>query len=155
MPSNFPGAVVLDASVLVAVCAKEAVNEPKALSAIAQYSAMGSGFFAPGVVVAEVLHVLCRKLSDGTLTASDHAGAVIELERFATAIQPPPTGDASLVRRADAIRGAYSCNRSADGLYIALAEELSRTIPTELLTFDKDLPKQAARHAVGVTVRIL
>jgi len=60
-----------------------------------------------------------------------------------------------LIARAEEIRGGYSCRRSADGLYIALAEELSQSVPTELLTFDEDLPKQAAKNAPAVKVNLL
>ena len=38
---------------------------------------------------------------------------------------------------------------------IALAEELSQTYTTRLLTFDRRLLNQAARHAPGVSVHLL
>jgi len=40
-----------------------------AKQALDDYAAKSRVFYAPGVIVAEVLFVLCRKLSDGTLTA--------------------------------------------------------------------------------------
>jgi predicted nucleic acid-binding protein len=68
---------------------------------------------------------------------------------------PPPSGDAALIARAEQIRNGYGCSHSADGIYIALAEELSQSGATELLTFDTDLPKQAARNAPTVKVNLL
>jgi len=72
-----------------------------------------------------------------------------------TAILPPPSGEASLILRADQICGGYGYSRSADALYIALAEEISQTTTTRLLTFDQGLPKQAARNAPLVSVHLL
>ena len=54
--------------------------------------------------------------------------------------------------RAEAIRAGYSCRRSADGIYIALAEQLTAVMPTTLLTFDQDMKSQAAKNAPTVTV---
>jgi len=56
--------------------------------------------------------------------------------------------------RAEEIRGSYGCSRSADGLYIALAEELATTRPTELVTFDAAMPSHVAATAPTVTVRL-
>jgi len=70
-------------------------------------------------------------------------------------IQPHSNGEIALVLRAEAIRGLNSCRRSADGLYMTLAEELAQTRPTVLLTFDEDMAKQAARNAPTVTVELL
>ena len=64
-------------------------------------------------------------------------------------------GEKSLVLRAEAIRTTYTCRRSADGIYIALAEELTATRPTVLLTFDKDMPNQIAKNAPTVSVQLL
>ena len=68
-------------------------------------------------------------------------------------VLPPPNGEASLIHRAEQIGSGYGCSRSADGLYIALAEELTATRPTILLTFDQGLPNQAAANAPTVTVK--
>ena len=35
-------------------------------------------------------------------------------------------------------RSGYGCSRSSDSLFIALAEELTKTYTVEILTFDKD-----------------
>jgi predicted nucleic acid-binding protein len=147
--------VVLEASVSVSVCAKEP-TEPKVSAEINRYLANGHDFFAPGVFVAETLYVLCGKLHDGSLSAANHLLAIQDFHTMMTAfVLPPPNGEAALILRAEAIRGGYVCNRSADGLYLALAEELSQTRPTILLTLDKDMPKQAAKNAPTVTVQLL
>lgn len=153
--SSLTGAIVTDASFAIAICAKETGTEQIALAELRRYTALAYEFFAPGVLVSETLYVLCGKAADGTLKPTDHAQAVLDLETFLASISSPPHGDATLVERAEAIRGGYSCRRSADGFYIALAEQLTQTRPTTLLTFDKELPKQAARHAPSVTVKVL
>lgn len=103
------GAVVMDANVFIALSAREKAKLAVAEAALSAYAAKGWLFYAPGVIIAEALYVLC----------------------------------------------GYSCRRSADGIYIALAEELAQTRTTELLTFDTDLPKQAARNAPTVKVNLL
>src|SRR5437870_4373019 len=102
-PSSPAGAVVIGASIAVAICAKETGTEPKALAEIARYSSTGYEFYAPGVLVSESLYVLCGKLDSGTLTVADHAQAILELENFISGILPPPNGESSLIRRAEAI----------------------------------------------------
>jgi len=154
-PISSVGAVVVDASFLIAICSKETNTEITAIAEFDRCSQLAYKFFAPGVLFAEVLYVLCGKLANGTLSAADHIQAVIDLEQLAEGILPPPYSEASLIQRAEAIRGGYSCRRSADGIYIALAEQLAKTQLTILLTFDKDLAKQAARHAPSVIVKIL
>ena len=57
--------------------------------------------------------------------------------------------------RAEQIRSGYGCSHSADGLYIALAEQLGRSQPTTLLTLDAGLSKQAARNAATVIVDLI
>ena len=152
--SNPAGAVVIDASIAVAIVAKEA-GEPKASSEINRYLVSGSEFFAPGVLVSEALYVLCGKLDIGTLNAPDHAQAVLDFYNFLGFILPSPNGERSLILRAEAVRAAYACRRSADGIYIALAEELTTVRPTVLLTFDRDMRAQAARNAPRVNVQVL
>jgi len=145
----------VDASIAVAIAARE-VTEPKASAEVNRYLASGAEFFAPGVLVAETLYVLCGKLEEEkTLSPADHATAVQAFHNLMGFISSPPDGEISLVLRAEAIRGSYTCRRSADGLYIALAEALTRTRPTVLLTLDADMPKQAAKNAPTVTVQLL
>ncbi len=154
-PSSPPPAVVLDASIAVAVTAKEA-TEPKVSAEINRYLAGGYEFFAPGVIVAETLYVLCGKLeNEKTLSPADHSKAVLGFHKLMGLLLPPPDGEISLVLRAEAIRGSYTCRRSADGLYIALAEWLTQTRPTVLLTLDVDMPKQAAKNAPTVKVQLI
>src|SRR5690242_19513922 len=122
-PSN-PASVVIDASFLVALTAKEPGREARAQARLAAYGAAGSQLFAPGVLITECLFALCKKVEAGLLTAAEHQQAVLSLTIFATTIAPSPGGEAPLIFRAEQIRVGYGCSRSADGLYLALAEAL-------------------------------
>ena len=153
--ANSTDAVVIDANVLIALCAQEADKYAVAKAAIEQRAQSGSQFFAPGVIVAETLFALCRKLMDGTLTLADHAKAVQSLHVRMTAILPPVNGDGALVERAEFMRGTYGCSRSADGLYLALAETLTQTGSAELITFDIALAAQASVLLPSLTVCLL
>jgi len=64
-PNN--NVVVIDASVMVAICAKEQNKQVTAKDALDDYVAKGRIFYAPGVIVSEVMYVLCLKLQDGLL----------------------------------------------------------------------------------------
>ena len=150
-----PASVVLDANVVIALCANEADKVANADAKVKEYLADGSHFYAPGVLVAECLYVLCRKLMDGVLTPVEHGAAVQALIAMAAAIDPPPHGDRSLIQRAEAIRGTLGCSRSADGIYLALADELAKNSTTEILTFDTGMPSQAVAGAVGAQVVVL
>ncbi len=70
LPSSKSPAIVLDASVAVSVTAKEAATEAKASAAINGYLAGGYEFFAPGVIVSELL---LQSLHNRALT-SQNAG---------------------------------------------------------------------------------
>lgn len=153
--SNPAEAVVIDASVTVAIAAKEADKEPQASAAILRYSGLGYEFFAPGAIVTETLYVLCKKLESGALSYTDHTQATQDFHAFMTKVLPPPHGDGALILRAEAIRGTYTCRQSADGIYIALAEVLTIVRPTSLLTFDEDMMKQASHYASTVNVQLL
>ena len=50
---------------------------------------------------------------------------------------------------------SYGCSRSADGIYVALAEILAQTMPTVILTFDQNMQNQITRNAPTVTVQVL
>lgn len=153
-PSNLQ-AVVVDANVLVAVCAREQDKLATAEAAINDYAAKGWTFYAPNVVVGEVLFALCKKLQDGALTQTDYDDAI---ENFADQMQmilPPPDGEASLIKRAKEIRSGYGCSRSSDSLYIALTEALTRSGAAEFLTFDGDTVNQIAKNAPTVKVNLL
>jgi predicted nucleic acid-binding protein len=155
-PSNpSPGAVVIDANVVIAICAKEARKEPVALAELATYSSRGYQFYAPGLLISEALYVLCGQEQSGTLSPVDFARAITELANLTSGILPPPQGDTALVQRAAAIRTGYGCSRAADSIYLALAEEMTQTRPTVLLTFDQGVPNQAIRNAPAVIVHLL
>jgi predicted nucleic acid-binding protein len=141
--------------VLVSLVAKESYTYPVVLAQMRQYAQDGWLAYAPGVIVAEGLFALCRKLQNNILTAAQHARAVQRLALAMTNVLPPPNGDASLIERAEQIRGTYGCSRSADSLYIALAEHLAQTRQTELVTLDTAIPAWAASAAPSVTVRLL
>ena len=153
--TNRVGVIVIDANVAIAVVAREVAKEAQARAALAYYSSNGYLSFAPGVIVSETLFVLCGQEQRLLLSPSEYAQAVTEFHAFMVGVLPPPNGEASLILRADQIRAGYGCSRSADALYIALAEELSQTYTTRLLTFDQGVPRQAARHAPLVTVHRL
>lgn len=150
-----PGAVVLDANVLIAICAKEQHKLVKAVTAFYDYARRGWHFYAPGVLLAEALYILYGKLQSGSLTATEHTLALQLLQFYLPQISPPPNGDFSLAARAEAIRQSYGCSRSADGIYIALAEQLAQQGPTEVLTFDQGMVNQAAKNAPTVKVNLL
>jgi predicted nucleic acid-binding protein len=153
-PSN-PLAVVIDANVLIAICARETGTYPVASAQMRLYETAGSTLYAPGVLIAETLFGLCRQLQNGIMTAVQHRQTISRLIAGMQSIHPPPTGDASLVLRAEQIRGSYGCSRSADGLDIALAEQLGQSRLTELVTFDAQMQAQSAVAAPGVMVRLL
>lgn len=118
-------AVVPDANVLIALCARENDKLQTAQTAVDDYTNQGYEFFAPSVLVAEVIFVLCQKLADGALTQPKYEKAIKAFEYYLNFISLSPNGEASLLKRAIEIREGYGCSRSSDGLYIALAEELA------------------------------
>lgn len=150
-----PGAVVVDANVLISLCSKEPLTFAQADAAFNDYGQQGWAYHAPNVIVAEVLFILCQKLQNGQLTETEHSEAIEFLMDYLTLIILPSAGDASLLPRAEEIRSGYGCSRSADGLYIALAEELTRSGRVELLTFDKGTLNQVVKNATSVKVNLL
>ena len=158
MPFNpiATGAAVLDANTAISVCAKEAATEAIINAALDDYIDKGYSFYAPGVIVSEVLYALRNKLTSGVLTTLEHERAVLAFNVFMETVLPPPGGDASLILRADQICTGYGASRSADALYLALVEELAALYAdVRLLTFDRDLPKQATRNTPGVAIHLL
>ncbi len=152
---NNPGVVVIDANIFISICSKEP-SEATAGAALADYTARNWAFYAPSVILTEVLFALCRKLYDGTIDAANHKKAVEDFNlSYLPAISPPPMGDAALYARAEEIRRGYSCLHSADGFYLALTEELARSGPAEFLTFDKRVVNVAANNAPTVKVYLL
>ena len=106
--TSSPSAVVVDSNVLISICSKE-TSHATAAQALADHAAKSSVFYAPGVIVAEVLFVLCRKLSDGALSASAYDEAIEILKDYLPIMLPPPHGDTALVQRANEIQTGYSC----------------------------------------------
>ena len=147
--------VVIDASVMIAICAKEQNKQITAKDALEDYVAKGWAFHAPNVIVAEVMYILCLKLQDGSLTPALYEKAVENFHDQAINFLSPPNGDASLIKRSKEIRQGYGCSRSSDSLYIALAEELAISGNAEILTFDKGFINQVAKSAPTVKVNLL
>ena len=102
-----------------------------------------------------MIFILCQKLADGSITKLEYEKAVKAFKYYLGFISLSPNGEASLLDRAIEIRDGYGCSRSSDGLYIALAEELSTTYDTEIVTFDKGFINQAAKNAPTVKVNLL
>ncbi len=152
---NNPQFVVIDANVTIGLCANEPGKHAKIVAELQKYLTAGCTLYAPHVLVMETLYVLCNKAQAGTLTAAEHTIAIAEFQQFMLLAQPPPDGDASLIARAEQLRQGYGCSRSADGLYIALAEDLAKRGPTELLTFDVGQSAQAKALAPTISVNLL
>jgi len=148
-------AVVPDANVLIGLCAGEKDKFKTAETAFDDYTNKGYEFFAPNVLVAEVVFVLCQKLADGSLTRLEYETAVKAFKYYLSFIVLVPNGETSLIDRAVEIRDGYGCSRSSDAFYLALAEELAKTHDTELLTFDKGFVNQAAKNAPTVKINLL
>lgn len=155
VPASKPPAVVVDANLVIGLCAKEANKYSKAKAKLEYYATNGWRLFAPGVVVGEVLYVLCKKQFDGIITAAEYAQAVQDFVALMSKIDPPPLGDASLVARAEQIRANYGCARASDAIYLALAEQLKVDGAAEVVTFDEGMKLQAAANAPTVDVELL
>jgi predicted nucleic acid-binding protein len=155
MPASNPPSLIIDSNVLIALCAKEIDKHVVADAYLTRSAQAGCQFYAPGVIIAECLYVLCKKLDDSSLSPADHSSAVRDLCTYMGMILPPPHGDRALIARAEQIRSGYGCSRSADGLYLALAEELAAVGRSELLTFDAGLPNQAKANAPSVVITLL
>ena len=153
-PKRNNDAIVIDASVLVSISSKEATTHLSAENAFDFYAKNGWEFFAPNVIVGEVMFALCHKLAAGVLTEIEHEKAVQSFLNLMKNISTPDD-ETELVERAVEIRESYGCSRSSDGLYIALAEDLAKTRTVELLTFDKGMVNQAAKNAPTITIKVL
>ncbi len=149
------GAVVVDANIFVSLCTKEQATYSQSLAAFNHYSQQGWHFYAPHVVVSEVMFVLCKKLQDGMITSSEHTQAIQYFKRYLSSVYRPTGGDGSHIDRANQIISGYGCSRAADCLYIALAEEMSKAGPADFLTFDKGAVNQIQRNAPKVNVNLL
>lgn len=99
-PNNPPLAVVTDANILIAICSKERQTYQTAKETFDEYARQGAEFFAPNVIVAEVLFVLCQKLDKGILTEAEHEKAVEFFQDYLTIISLSPDGESALIKRA-------------------------------------------------------
>src|SRR3712207_5894567 len=98
-PTSSAGAVVVDANILISICAKEQATYVMTKAAFEYYATRGWAFYAPGVIVSEVLYTLCGKLQGGILTRTEHSEAVEFFRNYMSVIFPPPSGDASVIAR--------------------------------------------------------
>ena len=116
------------------------------------YGAYGWDLYMPGVGIAEVLYVLCKKLQEGIITGGEYARALSSFMALMTVIKPSPNGDMTLIQRAEQIRTGYGCSRTSDGLFLALTEQLTSQGAAEIATFDIGMKNQAATNAPSVNV---
>jgi len=65
-----PKLIALDANLIIGFCAKEPDKHSVVTAELARFAADGAQVFAPGVIVSEVLFVLCKKLEKGDLNRS-------------------------------------------------------------------------------------
>lgn len=152
--ASSPALAVIDASVLVALCAHEPHRFEIASRTLSSYAADGTRFYAPRDIVAEVMYALCLKAEAGLLPSDEHTKAIVGLRNRMRSILPPPDGEVSLIDRANLVRSGFGCGRSSDSLYIALAERLGHNGPTELVTFDAEMLRQI-KNAPTVNARVL
>lgn len=149
-----PNAVVIDANVLISICSKEQDTYPIADAAFNSYAQNGWEFYAPNIIVAEVLFALCVKLQSGTLTRAEYDQAIEFFSDFMQVISTPDN-ESAFIKRAVEIRGSYACKRTSDCLYIAFAEELAKTRVSEIVSFDNGIKNQITNHAPTVTLNLL
>jgi hypothetical protein len=95
------------------------------------------------------------KLTDGVISTTEHAQSIDAFLQLMAQVSPPPRGDTSLIRRAEEIRGGIGCSHSADGIYLALAEELPNNSITEVITFDNGMKAQATASNSPVPVIVI
>src|SRR5215211_5995114 len=95
-PSSI-NAVVVDANVLIAICAKEQGKADTAELAMADYAAQGWDFYAPNVIVGEVLYVLCQKFHNAELTQIEYEKSVTVFKNQLKGLFLSPGGESSLV----------------------------------------------------------
>lgn len=155
LPQSRSPAAVVDACWVIGICAKEDNKYAAAMAQLDAYARDGWELFAPGVLFGEVLFALCRKRSDGSLTAAQYLDAIAAFVALSNEINPPPNGDAGLFARANAILGAYGCSKASDAFYLALAEELNSDRRTELITFDGNMKNQAQASKLLSIVTVL
>jgi predicted nucleic acid-binding protein len=146
--------LIVDANILISISSKEALTHKIAERELKTYVNNGWELVAPHIIVAEGMFALCQKLTAGVLTQLDYEKSVDDFNNYLSIIEMP-LSDAVLMKRAVEIRKNYGCSRSSDGLYIALAEELSKTRNVKILTFDKGFINQIKNNAPTVKVNLL
>jgi len=146
---------VIDANILIGLCARELDKYDKIMLELSAYLTQQRRMFAPQVIVMEVLYVLCNKNKSGALTDAEHSIALKEFFDIMELVEAQTGGDFALAKRAEEIRQGRGCSHSADGLYLALAEELSTLGAVELLTFDQGQAAQATAILPQITVKLL
>jgi predicted nucleic acid-binding protein len=92
-------AVVIDANVLIGICTKE-TKEPTARAALANYITRKWKFYAPNAIIPEFLHIACKKIDEGKLTAAQYEKAVEDFNDYMAVVLTSPDGDAMLIKRA-------------------------------------------------------
>lgn len=149
-----PHPVILDASFVIGICAREPKKYVLAQTELGLRTANGCPLHAPHLLIMEAVYVLCGKQQSGELTQAEHTTAIANLSLLSTTIIFPDKGDVSLLARAEQLRQGYGCSRSADCFYITLAEQLALTGTSEIVTFDAGQQRQAAASP-GITVTLL
>ncbi|MDQ3749946.1 MAG: hypothetical protein M3367_13195 [Acidobacteriota bacterium] len=102
-PTNNNDVVVINASILVSISSKEAATYLIAENAFDFYAKNGWEFFAPNIVVGDVIFALCQKLAAGVLTKTKHEKATESFLNLMTNISTPDV-EMDLVKRAVEIR---------------------------------------------------
>ncbi len=150
MPPTTNSIAIPDANILIAISAKEP-KQSIAEKALETYANDGWEFYAPNIIVAEVLYILCQKHQGGTLTDKAYEEAIQNFQDQMKAIKT--MSDVDLIQGAFEIQQSYGCSRSADSIYIA--EHLAQSNTVEIVTFDGGLVNQAAKNAPTVKVNVL
>jgi hypothetical protein len=60
----------------------------------------------------------------------EHQKAAEAFNKYMKIVQSSPQGDDGLILRTEEIRKGYSCLHSADGFFLALTEDLARSLPS-------------------------
>lgn len=147
--------MVIDASVLIGMCAKEPRKVAVAEREFERYANDGWQFFSPGSLLNESLVVLGRKLAQYLLSPAEHRDALAILRGFLRIIEPSPGGDLLLADRAMAIHEGFGYMRGYDSVYLALAEKLAADRQVEVLTFDDGWREQKERYSLPFKVNVL
>ena len=103
-PTSKPAAMVIDANVLIAICAREKNKYQTAKDALEDAATNGVAFYAPDILIAEVLFILCNKHQNGLLTDTQYQDAIEDFRDQMSVIFPAPDGEAPLISRAVEIR---------------------------------------------------